>query len=46
MLHTPVNLIVLGIPDYFDIIKNPIDFSTIKKSLIIANIQTVENSVM
>uniref|UniRef100_A0A1X7SMB3 Bromo domain-containing protein n=1 Tax=Amphimedon queenslandica TaxID=400682 RepID=A0A1X7SMB3_AMPQE len=29
----PVNPIDLGIPDYFDVIKNPIDLSTIRKKL-------------
>lgn len=33
MFHKPVNPIELGIPDYFDIIKHPMDFSTIKKKL-------------
>jgi hypothetical protein len=33
MFHKPVNPIELGIPDYFDIIKNPMDFSTIKKKI-------------
>ncbi len=30
IFHKPVNPIELRIPDYFDIIKNPMDFSTIK----------------
>jgi hypothetical protein len=30
LFHKPVDPDLLGIPDYFDIIKNPMDFSTIK----------------
>ena len=33
LFHKPVDPIELGIPDYFKIIKNPMDFSTIKKKL-------------
>jgi hypothetical protein len=33
IFHKPVNPMELGIPDYFDIIKNPMDFSTIKRKL-------------
>ena len=33
LFHRPVDPIELNIPDYFDIIKNPMDFSTIKKKL-------------
>jgi hypothetical protein len=33
IFHKPVDPVELGIPDYFDIIKNPMDFSTIKKRL-------------
>ena len=33
LFHQPVDQIELGIPDYFQIIKNPTDFSTIKKKL-------------
>lgn len=33
LFHRPVNPVELGIPDYPDIIKNPMDFSTIKKKL-------------
>jgi hypothetical protein len=33
MFHKPVNPIELGIPDYFDLIKRPMDFSTIKKKI-------------
>ena len=33
LFHKPVDPIELGIPDYFQIIKNPMDFSTIKKKL-------------
>ena len=30
IFHKPVDPMELGIPDYFDIIKNPMDFTTIK----------------
>ena len=33
LFHKPVDPIELGIPDYFNVIKNPMDFSTIKKKL-------------
>ena len=33
LFHKPVDPVELNIPDYFDIIKNPMDFSTIKKKL-------------
>ena len=33
LFHKPVDPIELGIPDYFQIIKNHMDFSTIKKKL-------------
>lgn len=33
LFHRPVDPIELGIPDYFTIIKEPMDFSTIKKKL-------------
>jgi hypothetical protein len=33
IFHRPVDPVELGIPDYPDIIKNPMDFSTIKKKL-------------
>ena len=34
IFHKPVNPVELGIPDYFKVIKKPMDFSTIKKKLI------------
>lgn len=33
LFYKPVDPVELGIPDYFDKIKNPMDFSTIKKKL-------------
>lgn len=33
IFHRPVNPVELGIYDYFEKIKNPMDFSTIKKKL-------------
>jgi hypothetical protein len=30
IFHAPVDPIKLGIPDYFDVIKHPMDFGTIK----------------
>jgi hypothetical protein len=30
IFHEPVDPVKLGIPDYFDIIKNPMDLGTIK----------------
>ncbi len=30
IFHKPVNPVELHIPDYFDIIKNPMDYSTVK----------------
>lgn len=33
LFHKPVDPVELNIPDYFDIIKHPMDFSTIKKKL-------------
>lgn len=33
LFHRPVDPDLLGIPDYFDIIKNPMDFATIKRKL-------------
>ena len=33
LFHKPVDPVELGIPDYFSIIKEPMDFSTIKKKL-------------
>ena len=33
LFHKPVNPVELNIPNYFDIIKKPMDFSTVKKKL-------------
>lgn len=33
IFHEPVNAEKLNIPDYFEVIKNPTDFSTIKQRL-------------
>jgi hypothetical protein len=33
IFHEPVDPIKLGIPDYYDIIKNPMDLGTIKTKL-------------
>ena len=33
IFHEPVDPVKLNIPDYFDIVKKPMDFSTIKKKL-------------
>ena len=33
LFHKPVDPVELNIPDYFDIIKHPMDFSTIKKKM-------------
>lgn len=33
IFHVPVDPIKLGIEDYFDIIKQPMDFGTIKNNL-------------
>ena len=33
LFHKPVDPIELGLPNYFEVIKNPMDFSTIKKKL-------------
>ena len=38
----PVDPVALHIPDYFDIIKNPMDFGTIKKKMQEGLIQTEE----
>lgn len=40
IFQTPVDPIKLGIEDYFDVIKNPMDFGTIKNNL---NNNTYEN---
>ena len=33
LFHKPVDPLLLGLSDYFDVIKHPMDFSTIKKKL-------------
>lgn len=33
IFHNPVDPIMLGIPTYFDVIKNPMDFGTVKSNL-------------
>ncbi len=33
LFHKPVDAIDLGIPDYLDIVRKPMDFSTIKVGL-------------
>ncbi|XP_006657742.1 transcription factor GTE9-like [Oryza brachyantha] len=33
LFHTPVDPVLYGIPDYFDVIRNPMDLGTVKKKL-------------
>lgn len=44
LFHKPVDPEELNIPDYFNIIKNPMDFSTIKKKLTNCSYTNLKNS--
>lgn len=33
LFHKPVDTVALKIPEYFDVIKHPMDFSTVKTKL-------------
>ena len=41
--HTPVDPVRLGLPDYFDVIKEPMDMSLIKKKL--DNFQVLQHAL-
>ena len=45
IFHTPVDVLKLGIPDYLDIIKKPMDFGTIKKKLSLNVYPTVHDFI-